>query len=213
MAGVVLVGHGGFDKLDYREDIPVPKLAPGEVLTGVAAGGVNIPISIPASAGTRRASAPGLKAGQLKASNRPRTLTRAGREAPMVFPRIRGADCCGRIVAMGDEVNAECLGERVLVCGMLRTYVDFRPYEWLCVSACNWCPPDSVIGAVTSLPITAASYLSITRSEVGRLQHARIQPSSISRCLIPPACDISTVPVLSLIRQVPQRPRPQDVWT
>ena len=26
MKGVYLTGHGGFDKLEYREDIPVPEL-------------------------------------------------------------------------------------------------------------------------------------------------------------------------------------------
>jgi len=41
MKGVLLVGHGGFDKLEYREDIPVPRPAAGEVLIRVAATGVN----------------------------------------------------------------------------------------------------------------------------------------------------------------------------
>ena len=39
------------------------------------------------------------------------------------------ADCCGRIVAVGDEVDADRIGQRVLVRNMLRSYVDFRPYE------------------------------------------------------------------------------------
>jgi NADPH:quinone reductase-like Zn-dependent oxidoreductase len=45
------------------------------------------------------------------------------------FPRIQGADCCGRIVAVGEGAEASRIGERVLVRNMLRTPVDYRPYE------------------------------------------------------------------------------------
>ncbi|MEE8364412.1 MAG: alcohol dehydrogenase, partial [Gammaproteobacteria bacterium] len=41
MAAVVLTGHGGLDKLEYREDVPVPQPGPSEVLIRVGAAGVN----------------------------------------------------------------------------------------------------------------------------------------------------------------------------
>jgi hypothetical protein len=41
MRCVMLVGHGGFDKLELRDDIPVPRPGPGEVLIKVAAAGIN----------------------------------------------------------------------------------------------------------------------------------------------------------------------------
>ena len=41
MRGVLLKGHGGFEQLEYRDDIPVPVPGPGEVLIRVAAAGVN----------------------------------------------------------------------------------------------------------------------------------------------------------------------------
>ena len=41
MAGVQLIGHGGFDMLQYRNDIPLPKLEFGEVLIRVGAAGIN----------------------------------------------------------------------------------------------------------------------------------------------------------------------------
>ena len=41
MTAVLLTGHGGFDRLEVREDVPVPRPAPGEVLIRVAAAGVN----------------------------------------------------------------------------------------------------------------------------------------------------------------------------
>ena len=41
MKGVYLTGYGGYDKLEYREDIPVPKPKPGEVLVKISAAAVN----------------------------------------------------------------------------------------------------------------------------------------------------------------------------
>jgi NADPH:quinone reductase-like Zn-dependent oxidoreductase len=48
---------------------------------------------------------------------------------PLQFPRIQGADACGHIVAVGAGVDPARIGERVLVRNMLRSYVDFRPFE------------------------------------------------------------------------------------
>ena len=41
MAAVLLTGYGGLDKLEYREDVPVPRPEPGEVLIQVRAAGIN----------------------------------------------------------------------------------------------------------------------------------------------------------------------------
>ena len=41
MHAVVLTGHGGFDKMEYRNDVPVPLPKNNEVLIRVAAAGVN----------------------------------------------------------------------------------------------------------------------------------------------------------------------------
>ena len=41
MCGVLLVGHGGFEKLVFRADIPVPSPDPSEMLIKVAAAGIN----------------------------------------------------------------------------------------------------------------------------------------------------------------------------
>ena len=57
---------------------------------------------------------------------------------PMVFPRIQGADVCGFIHAVGTDVDPARIGERVLVRNMLRSYVDYRPYEcWTLGSECD----------------------------------------------------------------------------
>jgi NADPH:quinone reductase-like Zn-dependent oxidoreductase len=41
MAAVVLTGHGGLEKLEYRTDVQVPRPKKGEVLIQVAAAGIN----------------------------------------------------------------------------------------------------------------------------------------------------------------------------
>ncbi len=41
MRAVLLTGNGGFDKLEYREDVPVPVPGPGDVLIRVGAAAVN----------------------------------------------------------------------------------------------------------------------------------------------------------------------------
>ena len=41
MTAVVLTGHGGFEKLEIRHDVPVPTPKMNEVLIRVAATGIN----------------------------------------------------------------------------------------------------------------------------------------------------------------------------
>jgi hypothetical protein len=41
MKAVLLKGHGGFEQLEYRDDMPVPVPQPGEVLIRVGAAGIN----------------------------------------------------------------------------------------------------------------------------------------------------------------------------
>ncbi|MGV9709781.1 enolase C-terminal domain-like protein [Gordonia sp. NPDC003424] len=41
MSAVLLTGHGGLDKLEYRTDVPTPQAKSDEVLIHVAAAGIN----------------------------------------------------------------------------------------------------------------------------------------------------------------------------
>jgi len=41
MKAVLLTGHGGPEKLEYREDVPRPEPAGGEALIEVGAAGIN----------------------------------------------------------------------------------------------------------------------------------------------------------------------------
>ena len=138
MAAVFLTGHGGLDKLDYRTDVPVPRPAKGEVLIRVAAAGINNTdvntrigwYSKAVHSETAEGGATGFDTvNQSDASWSGEALR---------FPRIQGADVCGHIVDVGQDVSRERIGERVLVKNILRTPVNFRPFQcWTFGSECD----------------------------------------------------------------------------
>lgn len=138
MSGVVLVGHGGFEKLEFRDDLPIPKPATGEVLIKVAAAAINntdINTRIGwYSKGVRSGTSDGGTSGFETTQEDDASWTGEA----LSFPRIQGADCCGYIVAVGNGVDPSRIGERVIVRNLLRTYVDYRPYEcWTFGSECD----------------------------------------------------------------------------
>jgi NADPH:quinone reductase-like Zn-dependent oxidoreductase len=120
MRAMVLTGHGGLDRLEFRNDVDVPRTAPGEVLIAVGACGMNntdintrtawYSKSVTEATGTGGAG--GFEAAQEGDS----TWGGAG----LRFPRIQGADVAGRIAAVGDGVAEARIGERVLVDPWLR---------------------------------------------------------------------------------------------
>ncbi|MGD8765704.1 MAG: alcohol dehydrogenase family protein [Desulfobacteraceae bacterium] len=97
MKAVLLTGFGGYEKLDYREDVAVPIPGHGEVLIKVGACGVNN-----TDIWTRE--------GVYGEDNQ------AGWQgADIDFPRIQGADIVGHILEVGEGVPQSRVGERVLV--------------------------------------------------------------------------------------------------
>ena len=124
--------------LQYRTDVTVPKPGPGEVLIKVAAAGVNNTdintrigwYSKKVSDATNEGGSEGFD--EVDDDD----ATWSG--VPMAFPRIQGADCCGEIVAVGEGGDPGRIGERVIVRNMLRSYVDYLPYEcWTFGSECD----------------------------------------------------------------------------
>lgn len=138
MNGILLVGHGGFEKLEFHNNIPVPVPEAGEVLIRVKAAGVNntdINTRIGwYSKGVKTGTDTGATDGFASAQDDDASWSGVA----LTFPRIQGADCCGYIVAVGVGVNPDRIGERVLVRNMLRSYVDYRSYEcWTFGSECD----------------------------------------------------------------------------
>ena len=116
MRAVVLTGHGGLDKLEYREDWPTPVPESGEVLVRVGACGLNntdintrtawysksVTEGITAAGGSHGFAAADADAGSWGS-------------ASISFPRIQGADVAGHIAAVGDGVDPRRVGERVIL--------------------------------------------------------------------------------------------------
>lgn len=103
MAAMLLTGHGGVEKLEYREDIATPKPQAGDVLVQVTATAKN---------NTDRKAREGLYPTKEKGEV---TSFAMGGTPTLTFPRIQGADVAGRIVAVGDGVDAERIGQRGLL--------------------------------------------------------------------------------------------------
>ncbi|RFA34113.1 alcohol dehydrogenase [Alkalilimnicola ehrlichii] len=103
MSAMLLTGHGGIDKLVYRDDVPTPKPARGEVLVQVTATAKN---------NTDRKAREGLYPTKDKGEM---TSFQIGGSPTLTFPRIQGADVAGRIVAVGDGVDSGRIGERGLL--------------------------------------------------------------------------------------------------
>lgn len=140
MAAVLLTGHGGPEKLEYRTDVPVPTPGPGEVLIEVAAAGVNN-TDINTRLGWYSASVSGSTAFTSATAANPSPAKDddgAWSGKSLEFPRIQGADVCGRIVAVGEGVPSNRIGERVIVRTMLRHYVKDQPWGcWTFGSECD----------------------------------------------------------------------------
>jgi NADPH:quinone reductase-like Zn-dependent oxidoreductase len=103
MQAVLLVGHGGLDKLEVRDDVPVPEPGEGEVLIEVSACGMN---------NTDVWVREGAYGTETDASSV--STWRRGRST-LTFPRIQGTDIVGRIAAVGTGVDPSRVGQRVIV--------------------------------------------------------------------------------------------------
>lgn len=101
MSGVYLTGHGDFENLKLRHDIPTPQPGPNDVLIQVSAAAVNN-----TDINTR-------VAWYSKQDSASEDASWGGRA--IQFPLIQGADVCGHIVVVGEKVSKQRIGERVLV--------------------------------------------------------------------------------------------------
>lgn len=115
MKAVLLIGNGGFEKLSYRDDVPMPVAAAGDVLIRIGAAGVNnTDINTRTAWYSKSVTAPtgdGGASGFVEAQ----TVDSGWTGAVPHFPRIQGADACGRIVDVGAGVSPDRIGERVIV--------------------------------------------------------------------------------------------------
>ena len=127
MSAVQLVGHGGLEKLHYRDDVPTPVARAGEVLIEVAAAGVNNTDVNTRIGWYSKTIGDATGTGGADGFDTVDDADASWMGVPLHFPRIQGADCCGRIVAAGEGVDRSRIGERVIVRSMMRD-TDGRPF-------------------------------------------------------------------------------------
>ena len=112
MKAVITTDNGGYDRLVYR-DVPVPVLAPGEVLLQVLAAGVNN-TEINTRLGWYSSVVTG-GTNETAGGEQDLETPDGGWNEATPFPFIQGTDCCGRIAAVGPGGDENSMGLRVLV--------------------------------------------------------------------------------------------------
>lgn len=126
MKAIVTTGTGGYEKLEYR-DVQMPVPAQGEVLIEVLAAGVNN-TDINTRLGWYSSA---VRDGTVQTDD---TTERpdGGWNAALRFPLVQGADCCGRIVAVGPKGDVALVGKRVIVRSCMRSQgFDSMDTVWL----------------------------------------------------------------------------------
>jgi len=102
MSAMVLTGHGGLDRLEWRTDWPVPRPGAGEVLVRITACAKN---------NTDRK----VREGLYSTADDGAVTSFAMAGPSLGFPRIQGADTVGHVVAVGAGVAPNRIGERGLL--------------------------------------------------------------------------------------------------
>lgn len=119
MRAAVLTGHGGLDRLSFRGDWPRPCPEPGQVLIQVGACGLNN-TDVNTRTAWYSAGVSGGTTGDALGDAGEADAAWGGK--PIAFPRIQGADVCGRVVDLGAGCDAALLNRRVLVDPWLRDW-------------------------------------------------------------------------------------------
>ena len=117
MRAMVTMGHGDLDQMVLHHDWPCPTPAPDEVLIRVRACGLNN-TDVNTRSGWYSKTVTDATTGAAFKEVGQDDPTWGG--APITFPRIQGADVCGEIVAVGENVDPGRIGERVITDNWLR---------------------------------------------------------------------------------------------
>ena len=117
MNAMVTMGHGGLEKIVFKNDWPRPDPALGEVLVRVLACGLNN-TDINTRTGWYSKTVSDATTGEVFDEVGEEDPTWGGK--PITFPRIQGADVCGEIVAVGTGINPSRIGERIITDGWIR---------------------------------------------------------------------------------------------
>jgi NADPH:quinone reductase-like Zn-dependent oxidoreductase len=101
MEAAVTVGHGGPEMIEFRTDVPTPRVDPGGAVVRVTAAAVN---------NTDLWS----REGRYGTADDPDAIA-GWKGSPLRFPLIQGIDIAGVVVSVGGEVDRQWIGRRVIV--------------------------------------------------------------------------------------------------
>jgi NADPH:quinone reductase-like Zn-dependent oxidoreductase len=121
MKAVVTLANGGYEMLSYQ-DVPIPKPSADEVLVQVLAAGINNTeintrlgwYSSKVTEGTEALQEEALQKNDDEKESAADEVD-GGWNDETPFPFIQGTDCCGRIVAVGSNIDIDRINERVLI--------------------------------------------------------------------------------------------------
>ena len=126
---MVLEGHGGFEKLVFHQDWPVPEIGKNDVLIKVGACGLNN-TDVNTRSGWYSKAVREATTGAAYKSVSDKDPTWGG--TPITFPRIQGVDAVGEVIALGANVPKHFYGNRVMVDGWMRNWdADGQGYDVL----------------------------------------------------------------------------------
>lgn len=121
MRAVVLIGHGGLDKLVFHNEWSTPKPGPSDVLIKVHACGLNN-TDVNTRSGWYSKTVSEATTGGAYQEVGEDDPTWGG--APITFPRIQGADVVGTVVAAGEAAERALIGKRVMADCWLRDWTN-----------------------------------------------------------------------------------------
>ena len=116
MKAVVTLANGGYEALSYQ-DVPIPTPNKNEVLVQVLAAGVNnteINTRLGWYSSTVTEGTESLSNNEAEKESAADELD-GGWNEETPFPFIQGTDCCGRIVAVGANIDSSRIDQRVLI--------------------------------------------------------------------------------------------------
>lgn len=164
MRAVELTGHGGLDQLQFRTDKMVPVPAPQEVLVRVGASSVNnTDINTRTSWYSDSVTTGITDIGASQGFEDADGQSSGWSGSAFAFPRIQGADICGEIVAVGDDVDPKRIGDRILADVWFRDAED--PLN-LSKAGCIGSEIDGGFAEFTAIPSSCAHAISSELSDV-----------------------------------------------
>jgi NADPH:quinone reductase-like Zn-dependent oxidoreductase len=150
MRAMVLTGHGGLDKLEYREDWPVPKVGERDVLIKVGACGINN-MDLNARVGWYGATVTEGMSEKVALEGADEGASDLGNwnRSTFQFPRIQGSAIAGTIVAVGGKIDKDRVGQRVLIDSTIR---DETLPEWARAISCIGSESDGGLAEYVAVP-------------------------------------------------------------